>query len=264
MTKILNSASDFLTEVAKGQIKGHSIMKAMGEFESGNVDASGEDVCHWEKVGGPVRLPQPAAAGEQMTIVSTSTADNGVTATGVIKIRLEYLDSTGTEQIEDVTLNGTTIVNTVATDIRYVNDMHTLEVGSTGVSEGNITCYKTGESIATHLYNFIVLGGNKSLIPHRMIPIGKTLLLKAWHAEEAQSKRCAFRLRATSIHGNLVEGIFLFQGVTYLNGGASGELLLNEMLPELTILKVSYWSDAIGAEGSCGWWGILVNNEQLR
>ncbi|GAF74803.1 unnamed protein product, partial [marine sediment metagenome] len=66
---------DYLLEVGKGNIAGTTTMLAMGEFESGNVDAAGEDVCRWEDVSGPARLPTPAGAGEQMTLVSDDDAD---------------------------------------------------------------------------------------------------------------------------------------------------------------------------------------------
>ena len=257
----LGGAMDYLLEVGKGNVPGTTTMSAMGEFESGNINASGEDVCRSEDVGGPSRLPQPADAGEQMTIISDSTADNGATATGVITLRIEYLDASGAEQTEDIVLNGTTGVDTVATNIRFINDMYTLTVGSNGVSEGNITIYKQGGSIAIDLYNLIALGGNKSLVPHRMVPSAKTLYLMAWHCAEAQNKRAAFRLRSTDAKGILKPGVFCFKDTAYINGNPSGTLPLDSIpIPALSIVKVSYWASAVNGEGSCGWWGYLVND----
>jgi len=246
----------------KGAVAGTTIMSGMGEFESGNVDVDGEDVCRWEDFtpDGPPRLPTPAAAGEQMTVVSEDNADNGATATGVLTLRLHYLDDTGAEQTEDITMNGTTPVNTIATDIRFVNDMHTLTVGANGVSEGNIAVYQQGGSIANDLYQMIAAGGNKSLVPHRMVPLGKTLYLQAWHATEAQGKRAAFRIRSTDHNGNLFSGVFCFKGVAYLNAQASGPLPLDAVVPALSIVKVSHWTDVAGTEGSCAWWGYLIDD----
>ena len=253
--------ADFVLEVRKGNVPGHGIMFGMGEFESGNVDVAGEDVCRWEDVGGPSRLPTPPAIGEQMTVISSDNADNGATATGALTVRLYYLDATGAEQTEDITMNGTTGVNTVATDIRFINDMHTLTVGSNGVAEGNITLYTQGGSIANNLYNFIVAGGNKSLVPHRMVPNGKTLYLQDWHCEEAQDKRCAFRIRSTDMYGTLFPGVFCFKDSCYMSNSSSGSLHLHNVeVPALSIIKVSHWDDVAGAEGSCGWWGITVDD----
>ena len=256
-----NMSNDYLLEVGKGNVPGTTTMSAMGEFESGNVDAAGQDVCRHEDVGGPVRLPQPAAVGEQMTVISDDNADNGATATGVLTVRIDYLDATGAEDFEIVTLNGTTGVNTVATDIRFVNDMYALTVGSNGVAEGNITIYKTGGAIATDLYNLIAAGGNKSLIPHRMVPLAKTLYLMQWHCAEANNKRATFRIRSTDMNGVLIPGVFCFKDVSYINGNPSGPLSLDGIpVPALSVVKVSYWASATGGEGSCGWWGYLVSD----
>jgi len=255
------SQSDYGLEISRGNVTGITTMSAMGEFESGNIDAAGEDVCRWEDVSGPARLPTPAAIGEQMTVISDDNADNGATATGVLTVRLHYLDASGVEQTEDVILNGTTGVNTAATDIRFINDMYVLTVGSNGVAEGNITVYKQGGSIGNDLYNLIALGGNKSLVPHRMVPFGKTLYLQSWHATEAQGKRSAFRIRSTDMYGVLIPGVFCFKDVAYVNKAATGDLPLHGTpVPALSIIKVSHWDDAAGAEGSCGWWGYLVDD----
>ena len=250
---------DFFLEICKGNVPGHRFMNAMGEFQSGNISAAGEDVCRSEDVGGPARLPAPPDVGEQMTIVSTSTAD-AAAGLGVQTLRLEYLDATGAEQTEDITMNGTTDVNTVATNIRFVNDMYALTVGATGVSVGNITCIAFGGAIATDLYQFIVTGGNKSLVPHRMIPLGKTLHMQGWHCEEAQNKRAAFRLRSTDMNGVLIPGVFCFKDTAYLNQTTSGERNTRVAIPALSIIKVSYWAVQTNTEGACGWWGVLVDD----
>lgn len=251
---------DFLLEVAKGNVTGHSVMSAMGEYESGNVDAAGEDVCRWEDVSGPPRLPTPAAAGEQMTLVSDDAADTSA-GTGARTIRIHYLDATGAEQTEDVTMNGTTGVDTVATDMRFINDFYTLTVGSNGVAVGNLTIIKKGGAIATDLYNLIAAGGNKSLVPHRMVPLGKTLYLQDWHAEESGAKRCGFRIRSTDMFGVLLSGVFCFKDVAYIRSTSTGILSLhNTPVPALSIVKVSHWDDAAGGEGSVGWWGVLIDN----
>ncbi len=255
-------SSDFSLEVARGNVAGWAVMSAMGEMENSGNDAAGEDVCRRKDFApdGPVRLPTPAAAGEQMTVVSDDNAYNGATATGVLTARIHYLDNTGAEQTEDVTLNGTTNVTTTATDMRFINDFYALTVGSNGVAEGNIAVFKQGGSIPNDLYNMIAAGGNKSLVPARMVPLGKTLLLQEWHAEEAQGKRCAFRIRSTDMNGVLISGVFCFKDTCYMKQGSSGSLPLSATVPALSIVKVSVWPDQTSAEASCGWWGYLVDD----
>lgn len=246
--------------ISQGNVVGMSIMSSMGEWEAGNVNPAGEDCCRWKDVGGPARLPNPAEAGEQMTIVSDNAGDNP-TGIGVRAVKIHFLDATGLEQIEIITLNGTTPVNTVATDIRFINDMYSLTVGSNGVSTGNIAIYKTGSTIALTLYNLIALGGNKSLVPHRMVPFNKTLYLQNWHCSEAQDKRCIIRIRSTDMNGILIPGVFCFKDTQYLRKTVSGILSLHgTIVPALSIVKVTHWDDALGTEGSCGWWGYLEDN----
>ena len=258
---MIETVNDPMLNIAAGEVLETSVMSALGEWSNGLVNSAGEDCCRWSEVSGPPRLPTPNSAGEQMTLISDSAADNGTTSTGVLSVRIHYLDVSGEEQTEDVILNGTTAVNTVATDIIFINDLYSLTVGSNGVSEGNITLYKTGGAIATDLYNLIALGGNKSLVPHRMIPAGKTLYLMGWHGEEAQDKRCVIRIRSTDMYGVLIPGVFCFKGNTYVRKNTSGELNLHGTpIPSMSIVKVTHWDDALGTEGAVGWWGYLKTN----
>ncbi len=136
--------------------------------------------------------------------------------------------------------------------------MYSLTVGSNGVAEDHIKIYKTGT--VGLVYNMIAQGGNKSLVPNRMVPLGKTLVLRGWHAEEAQGKRCAFRIRSTDMSGVLIPGVFCFKGVAYTKQGTTGELALAQKVPALSIVKVSAWPDQSASEASVGWWGILIND----
>ncbi len=260
LARLVDNMSDYELEVGKGSIPGTAIMSAMGEWEGGSVDADGEDCCRWNDVSGPARLPTPASGGEQMTVTSTHAGDDDG-GTGANTIRIEYLDDTGAEQIETITMNGTADVDTTATNIRFINDMYTLTTGSSGVAEGNITIIKKGGTIGADLYNLIAVGGNKSLVPHRMVPLGKTLYLKSWHTEISSNDRCAMKIRSTDMFGVLIEGVFCFKDVAYLSKVASGPLALHSTpVPALSIVKISHWDDQAGSEGSCGWWGYLVND----
>ncbi len=252
---------DLRTEVQLGRVPGWSTVKAMGEYENSGNDAGGEDVCRGQDFtpDGPTRLYTPASGGEQVAVISESGNDASE-GTGVQTLRLLYLDSTGAEQTEDVTLNGTNVVNTTATDIRFVNDVFAVAVGSGAVAAGNIGIYKTGDTIPNTLHQMIGAGGNKSLVPHRMVPLGKTLLLQEWHCTEAQGKRAAFRIRSTDMNGVLLPGIFCFKGVAYLKNDVSSPQPLEAAVPALSIVKVSVWPDQVGSEGSCSWWGYLVDD----
>jgi hypothetical protein len=252
---------DYFAKVANGEVIGSTMWNAMGEFEGGTVVAAGVDVTRSQDFSpvGPDRLYTPDSAGEQFTVISEHAGDDSV-GIGIQTLRLYYIDAAGAEQTEDIIMDGLTGVDTDATDIRFINDMHALSVGTNGVSMGNIGVYVKGSTIPLTLTQMIALGGNKSLVPHRMVPLGKKLILKSWRASEAQSKRCVFRIRSTDMYGVVVPGVFCFKDTIYLNGTISPDVSLNQIIPALSILKVTYWADAIGAEGSSSWWGELRDN----
>jgi hypothetical protein len=245
--------AEFYASVAAGNVPGHSIMNAMGERESIGTTVTGEDI--WR--GAATEVPVPADAGVQMEVVSDDVQDTSA-GTGVQTLRIEYLDASGNEQTEDVTMNGTTGVALVETNVRFVNDMYALTVGSNGVAEGDIDIYL--QSASTTIYNMIYAGGNKSLVPHRMVPLAKTLILKEWNATEAQAKRIAFRIRSTDMNSVLLPGVFCFKDTAYINNATTGQLPLNINVPALSIVKVSGWAVVMGAEGSCSWWGLLIDD----
>ncbi|MCP3961307.1 MAG: hypothetical protein GY719_25960 [bacterium] len=253
--------SDYLVEVARGNIPGQTMWHAICEREDMGTTVAGEDCWRGNELSpaptSHVLIPTPAPAGEQMTVVSESVND-AAAGTGVQTVRINYIDAAGDQQTEDVTLNGTTGVNTVATDIRFVNDFFALTVGSGGVAADHIKIYKTGT--VGLVYNMIHQGGNKSLVSHRMVPAGHTLVLLWWHAAEAQGKRVAVRIRSTDLDGVRHAGVFLFKDTVYINKAAPGQMDLYTLLPALSIVKVSGWPDAADAEISASWTGILIED----
>jgi len=254
-----SKSTDYLQDVRRGIVRGHSIMEAMGEFVNGLVVAAGQDVCRSADVSGPGRLPTPSSLGEQFTIISDGAQDNA-SGTGVTMLRIHYIDTSGDQQTEDIAPTGLSGVDTVLTDAIFINDFHAVSVGSGGVAAGNISIYKKGGSIASNLYNLIALGGNKSLVPHRMVPAGHKLYLHGWTKTEAQGKRSIIRLRSTDMYGELLTGVFCFKGTAYLKQGQmSSELPRNE-IPPLSIVKATHWDEQAGAEGSCEWWGVLIQD----
>lgn len=236
-------------------------MHGIGERETMAIEVNGEDVWRGNELTptptSDILIPTPDSAGEQMTLVSESTADNGATATGSLTVEIHYINTQGYEREETITMNGQNEVDTQAIDIRFINDLYTKTVGSNGVAEGHIKIYKKG-SIGL-VYAMIAAGGNKSLVPHRMIPIGRKLINLSWRCSEAKDKRVAYRIRSTDMHGGLLPGVFCFKDSSYIKGTASGDIHLTDEIPALSIIKITAWSDSSGGEGSCSWSGDLVD-----
>lgn len=257
--------NDWFVDLQANKIPGHVLINAMGERSGMGTVVTGEDIWRGNElsvtpntVASHTTIPTPSSSGEQMTLISESDADNGATATGVLTVRIYYIDVAGKEREEDITVNGVAEVDTVAADIIFIQDMHSLTVGSNGVCEGNIRIYK--KSDPTLVYNMIAGGGNKSLVPHRMVPAGKTLILMGWHGGEVNSKNCVIRVRSTDMYGNLFPGVFCFKGSAYVNKNTTGPVPLHAECPAFSIVKASAWIQTSSGVASIDWWGILRDN----
>jgi hypothetical protein len=76
--------------------------------------------------------------------MKSSNAADAAAGTGARTVLIKYYTVTGTGPFsETLTLNGTTGVNTVATNICYIDEMTVVTVGSGGTTAGNITMRST-------------------------------------------------------------------------------------------------------------------------
>jgi len=120
--------TDFLIEVAKGNIDGHSLVSGIA---SGSITTTLRDV--W---GGPGDLVYPTAA-ETWGIVSDDTNDTSA-GTGARLVLVTTLDDDYLSQVELIALNGTTEVALTNSNFRPVS-MQVVTSGSVGWNVGTIT-----------------------------------------------------------------------------------------------------------------------------
>lgn len=111
---------------------------------------------------------------------ASSSANDTAAGTGARTVKVIYYDQTGAGPFnETVTLNGTGRVNTVATNICFIEEMEILTVGSGGVNAGTITLFTTptsgGSAIGT-----IAIGDNQTLWAHHYVPAGKTCYISGF------------------------------------------------------------------------------------
>lgn len=250
-TRRLQVTAGGARDIARGLIDGAAPFNGFGERDSLSIVATGEDI--WRGLASIV--PTPADAGDAMEVVSSNAADNS-TGTGIRTLMVHFLDASGNSQVEIVTMNGTTPVPLVQTNVRFVQVIHAMTVGSNAVAEGVIDLRKVGSP--TTIYSMIDLGGNLSLVPHRMVPLGKILVVTSWHCTESKGKRVAYRLRTTSQEGTLYPGVFLFKDSMYIQQDSLESTVLFQV-PALAIIKISGWADAPAAEASCSWEGVLYD-----
>lgn len=235
---------DYEAAIALGHIAAHQPFRGYGQRSSLSTATGGDDV--WE--GTSTTCPFPSSAGEQMTVVSTSASDSSA-GIGTQSVDIHYIDATGNAQTEIVTMNGVTPVNTVATNIRFIQSIHTQTTGTNAVTVGTISIYKTGS--VTTVYNTITPGGNMSLNAARMVPLGKTFYITNLSVAGASNKPLSVRLRATSTFEDvLTTGLFfLFKDVTFLqNSSREKTFRVPLKFPALSIIKVTVYSAQVGGD----------------
>jgi hypothetical protein len=114
----------------------------------------------------------------QRSIVSASANDTSA-GTGARTVKITYLKVDGTGPFEEtVTMNGTSAVNTTATDICFIEKMEVVTVGSTGTNAGIISLKAStgggGATIGSIGTGSLAAGGDgRTLWAHHYVPAGK-------------------------------------------------------------------------------------------
>lgn len=108
--------------------------------------------------------------------VKSSSASDTAAGTGAQKVTINFLDTTFTLQSETVTLNGTTAVNTVSTNIAFIESMVVSQVGSGGGNVGTISIL-TGTAGSGTTWGSIAASDNQTFWAHHYVPAGVTCYL---------------------------------------------------------------------------------------
>lgn len=125
---------DFLIEVAKGNVAGHSLVHKFGRNPVVDTGTVPEDI--WA-TGGLMNWPTSAAV---VSVISNDADDDGnpTSNTGAQTLTIEGLDASFDELAETITLNGTNAVTTSGSFIR-VNRAFVATAGTYhGTNEGTL------------------------------------------------------------------------------------------------------------------------------
>ena len=118
----------------------------------------------------------PQGTNAQRSIKSTSTSD-AAAGTGARTITINYLNTSFQLKQDTVTLNGTTAVNTNATDIAFIESMQVATVGTQG--GGNIGTIElfTATAGGGSIWASIAISDNQTFYAHHYVPAGVTCYL---------------------------------------------------------------------------------------
>ncbi len=116
------------------------------------------------------------ASQAQRSIQSTSATDSDGAGTGARQVRITYLDSNYVLKTEDVFTNGTTKVNTVATDIRFIERFEVIK----GVAAVGAIQLMTGTTGGATEFCGISVGTTEAFLCHHYVPAGKRAFILGW------------------------------------------------------------------------------------
>ena len=215
-----------------------SMLKIFGKAP----DVDNTYVDAWE---GPTTTYVFPAAAQQMHVVSTSASDTSA-GTGTRTVKIYYLDANYAEHVETVTLNGTTPVNTVATNILRVQKMHSFSTGSNGYPVGDIALKNTAGTVT---YSQMKANRNTAQQCIWTVPAGKTLYLSQWFAASGAASSNHFTqviLRATAWDGYSVTGggFVTVDPISVQDASVVQPFNIPVKIPALSDIKVSAISDA--------------------
>jgi len=163
--------------------------------------------------------------GIQMAVVSSSASDAS-SSTGAFTVGINYLNTLGATGSETISLNGTTVVRSVATNIKRINSFYVASAGSSAVTVGNVLLTAMNGS-ATPTYAKIVAGRNTSRQIIYTVPLGQTLYVSGFNASAVSSTAASaasagtsqvIDLKSTDHNGTVVAGIFHTKASVVLNG----------------------------------------------
>lgn len=163
---------DFLLEVVKGNVAGHTFMHKYGR--NPDIDNSADYEALWN--GGGLYTGFNATAAETVEVFSDDASD-AAAGTGARTVRIFGLDGDYNEQEEVITLNGVTAVDSANTYIRCFR-LIVESAGSGGENAGEIT---VRQNVTTaNVFVVIPAAANRSTIAAYTIPAGKTAALYNW------------------------------------------------------------------------------------
>ncbi len=159
-------------EIALGKVAGHSIINVFGRNSDIDTTSVPEDV--W--AGGGVYTGFPTGAAELVTVTSSSVNDTAL-GSGARTVELSGLDANGVEQTEIITLNGTSLVDSVNTWTR-VNRVVVLTSGSSNQAANTGIITVAHKTTTSNIFAQLPIGGNITQIGCYTVPTGKTALLQ--------------------------------------------------------------------------------------
>jgi hypothetical protein len=246
------SSTPYGFDVSEGNITGHSTWHKIGF--TGTMTTADSDI--WSGAGS---YPALLTTGIQMSIKSTDNTNDNAGGNGALKVTIYYLKTDFSEATEEVTMTGTSWVDTVSQDIMRINGFRVTTAGSTGKAAGTITLADKATRVI--IYGNITLGYTRARNSVYTVPLSKTLYIRSFHAgfgANAANKQeyCRLYLRIEMNEGVKTTGIFYpYAEVMVGNNTAMVDMEFPIKVPQNTAIKISGIASGAGqAVSDCRGW----------
>lgn len=122
----------------------------------------------------------PQGTNAQRSVNSTSANDSSA-GTGARTVTINYLDASFNLKSEIVTMNGTTAVNTVNSDIAFIESIVVASVGSTGGNVGTVQVW-TATGGTGSIWGSVAASDNQTFWAHHYVPSGASCYILSMSA----------------------------------------------------------------------------------
>ncbi len=244
-------SKDFLLDVARGKITGHTIILRNGL--NADVDiAAEEDV--WAG-GGDLSWQTSAQALEA---ISSSANDIASTGSGARTIKVWGLNSSYADVNQTVSMNGTTAVS-LATNLIYVDRVEIVTTGSGEVNAGDIDIRLSG---AGAVQARMPTGFGQSWRASYFVPLSKTAYLIGWTSSLYKAVSGSVELRLMLSEDGVGWRVVVLHELTQTGTGqttrSEGDLMI--ALPQKTRVRVRAKTSADNMGVSSSLMMLLIDN----
>lgn len=181
-------ATNFALQVARGLVTGVASVNKFGAAPDG-VQITATDIWSRADSATTQQIWLAPTAARVHAIVSSSTNDDGApVGTGARTIRVYGLQTwSSAESSEDITLNGTTPVNTAQSYV-IIHRMKVLTCGASGPNVGNITATAATDATVTAV---IATGDGQTEMAIYGVPSTQDFYMTRWSCAIAKSSGTA-------------------------------------------------------------------------
>lgn len=257
------ASADYGLQVARGLVTGVSRVNKFGAAPDG-VQTTATDIWSRADSTPTQQIWLAPTAARIHAIVSTSTSDDGSPAgVGARTIRVYGLKTWDlAETSEDITLDGTTPVNT-ANSYVIIHRMKVLTSGATGINVGTISATAATDSTITAV---IGIGDGQTEMAIYGVPSIQTFYLKRWGASIGKGNTTLavnFRLLVNENPNVQTTNFLRKDDINLVSTGTSGVSRVYDIPPSFAgpcIVKVQAIASAADTDATSGFDAYIVTN----